>query len=517
MSTKQKIIIRRYQLDHSERKIARELQICRTTVRRYIGDYERAREELLNSGRPLDDVLIEDLVKPPTYNVFNRGKKKYTEEINKEIDRLLCLNDQKHSQGMHKQMMKKVDIFEHLKQKGFDIGYTSVCYYIGQKQIKRKEAFIRQVYKPGDVCEFDWGEVKLELDGQIRCMQMAVFTPANCNYRYGMLFHRQDTASFLQAHVQFFKHVGGVYHTMVYDNMRVAVRRFVGPSEKEPTEALLKLSMYYLFDFRFCNLYSGNEKGHVERSVEFVRRKSFCTIHSFPSVYSANDQLASTCNQLNTRFSRYTQGKRPIDLLAIEKQYLKELPPAFDCGVMERGKVDKYSVITYQTNRYSVPDHLVGKIADIKIYPENLICYHENKRICQHERHFGRSQWYINLDHYLYTLQRKPGALSGSQALSSAPQQVKDVFNKFFSTKAKDFVELLIFLRDHDLDFERVIKSIESLKRTCPHNISVDMIKVLCIRETSQNNQYDSVDQKDDQIFQQSRIQLQELSLLLAQ
>ncbi len=335
MSTKQKIIIRRYQLDHSERKIARELQICRTTVRRYIGDYERAREELLNSGRPLDDVLIEDLVKPPTYNVFNRGKKKYTEEINKEIDRLLCLNDQKHSQGMHKQMMKKVDIFEHLKQKGFDIGYTSVCYYIGQKQIKRKEAFISQVYKPGDVCEFDWGEVKLELDGQIRCMQMAVFTPANCNYRYGMLFHRQDTASFLQAHVQFFKHVGGVYHTMVYDNMRVAVRRFVGPSEKEPTEALLKLSMYYLFDFRFCNLYSGNEKGHVERSVEFVRRKSFCTIHSFPSVYSANDQLASTCNQLNTRFSRYTQGKRPIDLLAIEKQYLKELPPAFDCGVIK--------------------------------------------------------------------------------------------------------------------------------------------------------------------------------------
>jgi hypothetical protein len=315
--------------------------------------------------------------------------------------------------------------------------------------------------------------------------------------------------------VQFFEHVGGVYHTMVYDNMRVAVRRFVGPSEKQPTEALLKLSMYYLFDFRFCNLYSGNEKGHVERSVEFVRRKSFCTIHSFPSVSSANEHLASTCNQLNTRFSRHTQGKRPIDLLAIEKQYLKELPPAFDCGVMERGKVDKYSVITYLTNRYSVPDHLVGKRVDIKIYPEKLVCYHENKNICQHERHFGRSQWYINLDHYMYTLQRKPGALAGSQALSSAPQQVKDVFNKFFFTKPKDFIELLIFLRDHDLGFEMVIKAIESLKRTCPHNISADMIKVLCLQETNQNWQYDAGYQKDDQILHQSRIQLQELSLLL--
>jgi len=516
MSTKQKIIIRKHQFDQSERKIARELKISRTTVRRYLKAYERAREELLCSGRSLDEVLIDDLVKPPTYNALNRGKKKYTEEMDKEIDRLLDLNDQKRSRGMHKQMMKKVDIFEHLKQKGFDIGYTSICHYIGQKQIKRKQAFIRQVYTPGDVCEFDWGEVKLEIEGQIRRLQMAVFTPANSNYRYGFLFNRQDTASFMQAHVQFFEHVGGVYHTMVYDNMRVAIRRFVGPSEKQPTEALLKLSMYYQFDFRFCNLYSGNEKGHVERSVEFVRRKSFCTIDSFPSVSSANEHLVSTCNQLNTRFSPRTQDKSPVDLLAIEKQYLKELPPAFDCGVMEGGKVDKYSVITYQTNRYSVPDHLVGKRVDIKIYPEKLVCYHENKKICQHERHFSRSQWYINLDHYLYTLHRKPGALAGSQALSSAPQQVKQVYNKYFSTKAKDFVELLIFLRDHDLDFKKVNDAIEILKRTCPHNISADMIKVLCLQQSNHNGQYEASYQDDDQILQQSRRQLEELSLFLA-
>lgn len=56
--------------------------------------------------------------------------------------------------------------------------------------------------------------------------------------------------------------------------MKVAVKRFVGRQEKEPTEALLKLSTYYGFAFRFCN---GNEKGHVERSVEYIRRKAFCS------------------------------------------------------------------------------------------------------------------------------------------------------------------------------------------------------------------------------------------------
>jgi len=54
---------------------------------------------------------------------------------------------------------------------------------------------------------------------------------------------------------------------MVYDNMKVAVKRFVG-TEKEPIEGLLQLSIYYGFRYRFCNVRSGNEEGHVERSVE---------------------------------------------------------------------------------------------------------------------------------------------------------------------------------------------------------------------------------------------------------
>ncbi len=87
MSTKQKIILRKYRDGDSERKIARELKVNRTTVRRYLNEYKRAREELLCSD-PNDESLIDNLVKPPTYNSTNRDKKKYTEEIDKEIDRL---------------------------------------------------------------------------------------------------------------------------------------------------------------------------------------------------------------------------------------------------------------------------------------------------------------------------------------------------------------------------------------------------------------------------------------------
>lgn len=56
--------------------------------------------------------------------------------------------------------------------------------------------------------------------------------------------------------------------------MRVAEKLFV-ETEKEHTDGLLKLSLYYGYQFHFCNIQKGNEKGHVVRSVE-VTKKSIC-------------------------------------------------------------------------------------------------------------------------------------------------------------------------------------------------------------------------------------------------
>lgn len=78
---------------------------------------------------------------------------------------------------------------------------------------------------------------------------------------------------------------------MVYDNMRVAIASFVGKTEKIPTEGLLQLSRWYQYQYRFCNTAKGNEKGHVERSVEYVRRKVFGFKDTFKTIQEAQDHL----------------------------------------------------------------------------------------------------------------------------------------------------------------------------------------------------------------------------------
>ncbi len=43
------------------------------------------------------------------------------------------------------------------------------------------------------------------------------------------------------------------------------------PDGKKPTETLLRMRTFYGFYYRFCNARAGWEKGHVERSVDYVR------------------------------------------------------------------------------------------------------------------------------------------------------------------------------------------------------------------------------------------------------
>lgn len=42
--------------------------------------------------------------------------------------------------------------------------------------------------------------------------------------------------------------------------MKQAVKKFVGKNEKEATEDLIKLSLYYGFKYRFCNIKVGMKR-----------------------------------------------------------------------------------------------------------------------------------------------------------------------------------------------------------------------------------------------------------------
>lgn len=510
MDTKQEIIRRYFRELDSIRKISRDLRISRKTVRKQLSEYAGVEQgaESGDCGR----LMQEFLSSPPCYDTRNRQRRKLTVEIEDLITGQMEENQRKRQQGQRKQIKRKIDIHQYLISQGHSIGYTTVCNYIRSKALQQQEAFIRQEYIPGEECEFDWAEIKLEIAGVAKRMYLSVFTSSYSNYRFSKLFHRQDTLAFMEAHNEFFAHLGGVYQEMVYDNMRVAVREFVGRHEKAPTEALLNLAGWFHFRWRFCNVRKGNEKGHVERSVEFVRRKAFSDRDQFDSLEQAQAHLQAICDQVNQIPG--TTKKIPLQDFLQERPALWKYPGPMECFITVPLKVDKYATICFGTNHYSVPDRYCGKIVDVKIYSQEIKVFFAHGLICTQERNYGRYQWIFNIDHYLNTLSRKPGALHGSQALSQAPEAVRTVYKSWFVNKSRDFIHLLLYCQQNQVEHKRLLDTAIYVSGLCPDQVSAE--KIIAVLG-NQPLEADTSAPSDpiSEIEQYSNLQLEEISRLM--
>ena len=455
-----KDIISEYEQTGSIRAVSRNLCIHRKTVQNYVKEY-------LTAKAGGDEMLTAYLKSEPLYKVPQRERKVLTTEVCSLIDTCLRDNEEKRQRGDRKLCMKASDIHTAVGNAGFKVSYSSVCKYIqttlGHAE-EVGECFIRQRYKPGQDCEFDWGEMCLTIDGRRTKLYMAVFTMSYSNYRTAYLFLHQDTQAFLESHRLFFKETGCVPHRMVYDNMKVAVKSFVGG--KQPTDALIRLEAAYGFAHRFCNARRGNEKGHVERSVEVIRREAFCQVDSFPSIMAAQMQVVQACSILNIPLGVY-EGSAEVKM---DEEMKLMLPLTREIGSFEQQEytVDKYGTIVVQKVHYSVPDNLVGRKVTALLYSNTIkVCY-QGKLVCEHER-TPLNGWKLDIMHYLRTLSRKPGAVAGSVAMCMLRDDLKLIFETHFTECPADFVILLQKARDTNTDLDAIVEAERKIRRRKMH------------------------------------------------
>ncbi len=464
----------------SKHQIASELHMSRNTIRKYIHEFTESKKELIETGVSKFE-LIENMVEAPQYDSSSRRSSVLTDEIKVILISYIKENEFKKKNCNRKMMMTAQDMYDELIEKGYKISYPTVTQYL-QKYRENEttyESFIKQIYQYGKVCEFDWGDVKLVLNGIEIKLKMAVFTLAKSNYRFAYLYPYENTQCFIDAHIRFFEHLGGIPEIMVYDNMKVAVARFVGRTEREASEALKKISVYYGFGFRFCNIRKGNEKGHVENSVDFIRRKAFSAINIFSSIEDAQVRLFERVKKHNGIKTKPAGDMSPEELVSEERKYLLPLMPTYMNFITATAIVDKLSTVSYQQNRYSVPDYLVRKTVDIRIYADKVEIFRNGECVAEHRRLHGNHCWSIDIMHFRNTLSRKPGALAGSVAFDQMQDTLKVIFDKHFKADSKSFIELLGLVNDYGIDrIGEIIRMLESKKIF----VSLDNIKLILTR-----------------------------------
>lgn len=425
-----------------KKKIASQLGISRKTVIKYIKEDEELNRELLEqeAGSVEQHEIMEKIAGKPQSKAKNKRKsrRKYTDEIDKKIDAIL--EDEKRKDKIygknHKIGRTAKDIYQMLIEDGHDIAYSTVCLRLREKRDKKpKNTFIKQRYEPGYRAEFDFGERKITIAGKVQKVYIAVICSAATNYREFYVYHNSKKEVFVDALVRFFNRIG-VYETMVFDNMKNVVKKFVGKNLRELTDTVLTLSNYYGFEIVLTNPYSGNEKGSVEVSVKTICHDLFANRDQFESW----EELINYVREVKKKMNEDKDINKEIP-------YLNTSKPPFEAAVINERRVNSYGFIRDDNNDYSVPEVFEGAMVTVKRYPHTIEIFYRGELITKHDRIYGVNEYSVKLEHYLKTMLRKPGALVNSVALDQVPK-LKQLYSTNYSENPKEFLEILMDNKD---------------------------------------------------------------------
>ena len=420
--------IRRLQLDGvtSQRQAAKMLGISRNTVKKY-----------------WDGNAV-----PWEHQSYERVSAVMTPEVIAFIK--ACL-DEDEQENIRKQHHTARRIYQRLKEEtGFTGSESSVRRVVHDMKAMRKatQVFVPLGFAPGDSIQIDWGEATVYMNGEkvkvnLFCARMCYScTP------YVIAYKRQNLESFLDAIIHTFQFFGGVPRRLIFDNAKIAVKNGFG-AHATAQDDYAQLAAHYGFEPVFCNPSSGNEKGLVENLVGYIRRNVCVPLPRVKDLDELNGKLLEKCTQYQEHQVEGRSNKVGI-MLAEDRKYLQPMPTYVpDVSKKFYPVVSRYSTVTVETNRYSVPCRYCGKRAVVKAYPNHIEVLIDNKLVARHDRLFGHREEHLDLQHYLPILAQKGRAIRYARPVQNAvPAEFLNWLDSQ-NLKAKQLVEVLEICADN--------------------------------------------------------------------
>lgn len=308
-------------------------------------------------------------------------------------------------------------IWERLKaEHGFTGGYTVVKDAVRELTLGRKEVFLPLDHPPGEA-QVDYGFATVTLAGVATEVALFVLSLPCSGAVYLQAFPRECTETFLEGHVRAFRFFGGVPKRIAYDNTKVAVAKIVGSRERVPTAEFSRLTSYHLFAAHFCLVRRPNEKGHVERLVDYARSNFLVPVPCVASLAELNATLEDQCRRDQERHVRGKPGTITTGLAEDRSAFLALPTRPFEARRVAPTTADSLSLATFDTNEYSVPTQYAYRSLTVVATVEEVKIIHEDRVVARHPRCWEREQCRYDPLHYLAVLERKPGGFDYARPL----------------------------------------------------------------------------------------------------
>lgn len=278
---------------------------------------------------------------------------------------------------------------------------------IATKQKRYYEPVLDMV--PGVQCQVDGGELRdVMIGGVATVVYFVVFVLSFSRLMYvGLSRKPLDTEGFIHLHDAAFRYFGGTVEECVYDQTKLVVLNETF-RELELNQRFHEYATRAGFTIRACEGYDPESKGRVEAGVKYVKNNALYA-EKFTDWAVLESYLAGWLEATaNVRIHGTTQ-QAPRALFEAEERvrlrtYLQPELALFAKPVsgLETRKADKTGLISWQANKYSVPEPWQSASVGVRVQGRKLLVHDLESReeIARHAVCDGKGRIIKDPRHY---------------------------------------------------------------------------------------------------------------------
>ena len=245
----------------------------------------------------------------------------------------------------------------------------------------------------GEEAQVDWGAFgAIRIGRGVRSLSGFVMVLSYSRAVFALFTVDQTLESFLRGHVEAFTAFQGIARTLVYDNLRSAVLERAGTAIRFHPR-LLELAGHYHFAPRPCTPGRANEKGKIERQIQYLRH-AFFAARTFVDVDDLNAQFHRWREEIAHQRPHPDQRDRTVaDVFAEEQPRLLPLPAhAFETDVMRTVSSGKTPYVRFDRNAYSIPHTHVRRPLTLLASATMVRVLGGTEEIARHARSYDTGQ-----------------------------------------------------------------------------------------------------------------------------
>jgi transposase len=240
-------------------------------------------------------------------------------------------------------------------------------------------------FGPGEEMQHDTSPHQVLMGGKkvkAQCAGLVLAYSSKLFIQYYPAFTRFEARVFLDAAFRF---MDGACPRCIIDNTSVLVAHGSGPDAQIAPE-MERFGQIFGVTFVAHAVGDANRKAKIERNFAYAEH-NYLAGRAFSDWHDLNEEAARWCREVANQKVKRSLGMSPEAAYVMEKPHLTPLPPYIPPVYQTLYRtVDLAGYAQVDTNRYSVPERLIGKDVEIHKLWERVEVFFKNQKVADHPR-----------------------------------------------------------------------------------------------------------------------------------